>query len=361
MSFLTDWINKIFNRNSIKMLPEGNSQAVNEKRNRSWLLPKSNNETHLTELETSIKRFLLAYNYMLEKNPQAYNSNCQNLAYYALTGLNGIPPTQREFQINEQNEKRFFHFLAQNRQYNFTLQGSFDNPSFFHIKSNFHNLPPDQNLRRIYINCNSGNIASLAQKLLENNRSPNFYLKFCSNKSNARHSRGEKIVIYCDISEIPYIKDLIEYTKATNPELFVDSGNLPFLQKLNKVSSISAEPLSNIFTHLNGQQSSIVKSTNSVLTAVLRESYCESVKEISRNDPKLSFLLAEPFDEITAIKNFYYIDQNYHNYLFESMKAKMQFLSQRNQLYVDGLFNYNKNTNQNYKQMSLRETGQNGR
>ena len=341
MSFIIDLINRIFNKNSVKMLQDGNSQSqfINEKNNRSWLLPKSNNQTNLTELETSINRFLLAYNYILEKNPQAYNSNCQNLAYHALTGLEGISPTQQEFQINAQNERYLLNSMQQNPKYNFTIQGPSNNPSFFHVKSVFHTLPPDQNLRRVYINCNSGNIASLAQKLLEYNRNPNFYLKFCSNNSNARHSRGEKIVIYCDHSELKYVNDLIEFTKATNPELFVESKNLPFLQKLNDVSSVSAEPLSKIFTHLNGHHSIIAKSTNSVLTSILRESYCESVKDISRNDPKLNFLLAEPFDEITAIKNFQYIDYNYHNYLFESIKAKMQFLSQKNQLYIDGLFN----------------------
>ena len=356
MSFIMDLINKIFDKNSVKTLPNGNPQSefTNEKRNRNWLLPKTNNKTPLNELETSIKRFLLAYNYILEKNPQAYNSNCQNLAYHALTGLNGVPPTQLEFQINAQNERNLLNYMRQNQKYNFTIQGSPNNPAFFHVKSAFHTLPSDQNLRRIYINCNSGNIASLTQKLLENNRNPNFYLKFCSNNSNARHSRGEKIVIYCDVSELNYVKSLIEYTKETNPELFKESDNLPFLPKLNENSSVSAEPLSKVFTHLNGQHSVIAKSANSVLTAVLRESYCESVKDISRNDPKLNFLLTEPFDEITAIKNFQYIDYNYHNYLFESIKAKMQLLSQKNQIYIDGLFDEQQKNNN----INLRNTSQ---
>ncbi len=351
MSFIIDLINKIFNKNNVKMLPDGNfqSQFSNEKRNRSWLLPKSNNHKQLTELETSINRFLLSYNFMLEKNPQARNSNCQNLAYSALVGLNGFPPTQQEFQFNAQNERRLLYFIQQNPKYSYTIQGPPNNPAFFHVKSAFHTLPPAQNLRRVYINCNSGNISNLAQKLLENNQNPNFYLKFCSNNSNARHSRGEKIVIYCDVSDLNYVKGLIEYTKANNPKLFEDSEPLPFLPKLNEISSFSTEPLSKDFMHLNGQHSVIAKSANSVLTAILRESYCESVKEISRIDPNLSFLQRKPFDEITAIKNFQYIDQNYHSYLFESMKAKMQFLSQKNNFYIDGLYNHNKSTNPNHK------------
>ena len=117
MSFIMDLINKIFDKNSVKTLPNGNPQSefTNEKRNRNWLLPKTNNKTPLNELETSIKRFLLAYNYILEKNPQAYNSNCQNLAYHALTGLNGVPPTQLEFQVNAQNERNLLNYMRQNQ------------------------------------------------------------------------------------------------------------------------------------------------------------------------------------------------------------------------------------------------------
>ena len=118
---------------------------------------------------------------------------------------------------------------------------------------------------------------------------------------------------------------------------------MPFLPKLNENSSVSAEPLSKVFTHLNGQHSVIAKSANS-----------ESVKDISRNDPKLNFLLTEPFDEITAIKNFQYIDYNYHNYLFESIKAKMQLLSQKNQIYIDGLFDEQQKNNN----INLRNTSQ---
>ena len=38
-------------------------------------------------------------------------------------------------------------------------------------------------------------------------------------------------------------------------------------------------------------------------------------------------------------KNYPYINENYHQYLVDSMKAKMEVLSQKNDVYIEGVNN----------------------
>lgn len=69
----------------------------------------------------------------------------------------------------------------------------------------------------------------------------------------------------------------------------------------------------------------------------LKESYMEAAKEIARADTDLSFLLQDEWinDEYLYMKNYPYINSKYHDYLIQSMEAKMAILAINNNLYID--------------------------
>ena len=199
-------------------------------------------------------------------------------------------------------------------------------------------MPQFENMLRLYINCNNGNISELSNLILSCNQNPNFYMKFISNEANDIKPRGEKIVIYCDKNEVDNTMQLIRYTKSIRPDLYTESENvLPFLQNIDNTVSISKQPSTNQFKDLYGNYKTIAQSTNSFLSMTLKESYMEAAKEIARADTDLSFLLQDEWinDEYLYMKNYPYINSKYHDYLIQSMEAKMAILAINNNLYID--------------------------
>lgn len=74
----------------------------------------------------------------------------------------------------------------------------------------------------------------------------------------------------------------------------------------------------------------------------------ETAREIARNDPNINYLLDDNWinSRILYMKNYKYINEYYHDYLLKSMEAKMEVLSRKNNIYIDGL-NYNRNYEEN--------------
>ena len=348
MSFIKDLFDKIFNKP--KMLNSGYSTQHSNygKNNRNWILNNYRESSGSpSQLDVDIQRFLHSYYNTVNNSPRAYPSNCYNLGYFSLVTMNAKPVTEQESLHNQQAEKSLLSKLRNTKKFKLITQGPNYRPIFYHIQTSDLDSPENKDVRRIYINCNSGHIAELAQALLAYNKNPNFYIKFHANCNNVRNPRGEKIVMYCNKNDINYMIQLLNYIKGKHPIFFQQTpSSLPFLQKLNDFSSISREPLSNIYTCLNGKKIQVAKSTNSFLSILLRDSYNATVNEIARNDPKIAVFSQGKYNEILGIKYFPYINRKYHDYLINSMKAKMQVLSRKNDLYIEGLFSQIKTPNQ---------------
>lgn len=220
---------------------------------------------------------------------------------------------------------------------------------FYHIRSKGYQLPPNNEIIRLYINCNNGNVAELAQNILQYNQNGNFYLKLTPNEQNANYSRGEKIVIYCRENEVESNMQLLHYIKSIRPELFKESERtLPFLQSVDNIVSIARQPVTNQYVDLYNRNYTIPQSHNAFLANILQESYMETAREIARNDPNINYLLDDNWinSRILYMKNYKYINEYYHDYLLKSMEAKMEVLSRKNNIYIDGL-NYNRNYEEN--------------
>ena len=347
------------NRN-IKALPEAQVQNtrqdnINNRKNRNWILSNTNsNHRQPTKLETEIETFLQSYYQRLEGFDDSQNINNYMIAYTALTTMGGKPVTQEEYNKNYYSEQELLNQLNNTNEYTVEMQKQANNNyvDFYHIKSQNYQMPNFDDMLRVYINCNNGNVSELSQAILANNRNPNFYMKFTSNQQNTNFPRNEKIVIYCHKDEFDYTMQLLEYTKNMRPDLFVESENtLPFLQSVNGMSSVSKQPKTNQFVDLKGQTKTVTQSTNAFLINILQESYMEAAREIARVDQNISFLVDDQYinNETLYMKNYPYINEYYHDYLLNSMQAKMQVLSQRNDLYIEGLF---ENKDLNYKQNS---------
>ena len=238
---------------------------------------------------------------------------------------------------NQAQEKQLLNDLNNNEKYTYQEQGG-----FYHVQSKDYKIPSDENMVRFYVDCNNGNIAELSQSILSFNQNPNFYLKFPTNESNVRNPRSEKLVIYCDKKEVEYTTKLLQYTSQVRPDLFKESNNkLPFFQKIGGVASIASQPKTSMYQNLYGQTREISQSVNSFITNILEESYMEASREIARSDANLNFLLTQEsyYNERLYMNNLPYIKENYHDYLIESMKAKMKVLSIKNDIFIDGISN----------------------
>lgn len=323
--------------------PEENMYEKENNKSNSWMFYNNSSSYYQpTKLENDIDRFLKAYHTRISMYPEGTQLNNYVEAYSALVGMNGTPITQEEFNNNYYKENELLQQLYSENKY--TVQAQENSAGlgneFYHIQSQGYKLPNEGEMIRVYLNCNSGNTAELAKTLLENNTNENFYLKFCANNPNHTVSRGEKIVIYCENNDYDYTLKLVEYAKQIRPDLFVESEKtLPFFQSVNNVASVAYQPQSNQYADLNGQIKTVPKSVNSFMTNMLEESYVAAAREIAKSDSKLSFLLSSEYynDETLYMRNYAYIDENYHEYLLKSIQAKMEVLSKRNGIYIEGI------------------------
>ena len=325
-----------------KALPKAqmsNSQNKNINKIRKYIL-QINNNSQPTKLDMEIDNFLKSYSNIIENVDETQPINTTKMAYDALVTMQGKEPTQEEYENNDYKEQELLKRLYSEKKYNIQYQGTKERTVFYHIKSKGYKMPQFENIVRLYINCNNGNISELSNLILSYNQNPNFYMKFISNEANDIKPRGEKIVIYCDKNEVDNTMQLIRYTKSIRPDLYTESENiLPFLLNIDNMVSASRQPLTNQFDDLYGNYKTIPQSTNSFLSMTLKESYMEAAKEIARADTDLSFLLQNECinDEYLYMKNYPYINSKYHDYLIQSMEAKMAILAKNNDLYIDGI------------------------
>lgn len=338
---IIDRIKNFWKNRNIKSLPEAQmSRNISNTKNKNWFITNSKYYQE-SKLDKEIDDFLQSYSNAIEQADMNQPIDNYRMAYRALVTLNGKPVTQEQYDNNSYRQQELLNQLYSTNRYSVEKQGNATDPAFYHIKSNGYQMPKFENMVRVYVNCNNANISELAHTILNYNNNQNFYMKFTSNNSNVQNPRGEKIVIYCDKNELNYTLQLLEYTKNIRPDLFLESEKtLPFLQSVNGIASVSAQPMTDRYVNLYGYSKRIPQSTNAFLANVLEESYMEAAREIARADSNLAFLLNEENinDETLYMKNYPYINSNYHEYLLKSMEAKMAVLSQRNDLYIDGIY-----------------------
>lgn len=338
-------IKNFWNNRKQKALPQAQESQMMHNQNmaikpkRAWMLPKEE-YNQPTKLEKEIDDFLHAYSSRIESIDPTYPLDSYQTAYSALVRMKGKPVTTDEYNNNSYKEQALLDQLSINKKYTVSSQGKKDSPDFYHIKSSRYRMPKADDMIRVYINCNNGNIAELSNLILGYNTNPNFYMKFTSNNANARGPRGEKIVIYCASDEINYVMQLINHTKSIRPDLYKESENvLPFLQNIDNAVSVAEQPITDQFVDLYGRRKTIDQSANAFLATALKDSYIETAREIARCDPNLAFLLQKEHinDEILYVRNYPYINQNYHDYLLKSTEAKLVALSAKNHLSIDGI------------------------
>lgn len=335
---------KIFQRikNLLKVTKALPTTEETHKKDNNWMFYNNNSTYQPTKLQKNIDRFLKAYYTQIFMYPEGTQLNNYAEAYSALANMNGTPITQEEFNNNYYKENELLQQLYSENKYTVQVQqntSGFGN-DFYHVKSKEYQMPQENEIIRVYINCNNGNTAELTKTLLENNTNENFYLKFCANNPNYNISRGEKIIIYCENNDYDYTLNLVEYAKQIRPDLFAESEKtLSFLQDVNNTVSVAYQPKSNQYVGLNDQITTISKSVNAFITNMLEESYVATTREIAKSDLNLSFLLSPEYynDETLYMKHYAYIDENYHEYLLKSIEAKMKVLSYKNGIYIDGI------------------------
>lgn len=345
-------IKNIFKKQKYEALPEANqtNEYINSNKNqhinRSWILKRNkdqNVQPQVSKIDSEIDRFLKAYYSKMQyyiSNQMPNKAQEIKTAYEALTQMNARSVTQEEYNNNFFQEQELLNNVYSGGRYTVECQINHGEMQFIHVKSKGHQMPRYSNMVRVYINCNNANISELAKTILDYNTNPNFYLKVYPNIQNYKQPKSEKIVIFCNKEEVDYTMELLRYVKSIRPDLMEESENVqPFYQNVDNLAGLTYQPMINQYTDLKGHSTSCSQSTNTILTAILHESYIDTVNQIAACDPNLSYLLEQNYvdNNIEYMNNYPYIDSNYHEYLIESMKAKMKVLSERNRIYIDGL------------------------
>ena len=146
-----------------KALPKAqmsNSQNKNINKNRKYIL-QINNNSQPTKLDMEIDNFLKSYSNIIENVDETQPINTTKMAYDALVTMQGKEPTQEEYENNDYKEQELLKRLYSEKKYNIQYQGTKERTVFYHIKSKGYKMPQFENIVRLYINCNNGNISEL--------------------------------------------------------------------------------------------------------------------------------------------------------------------------------------------------------
>lgn len=335
---LIDRIKNFFNRNKVKSLPEPEMQNIQYSKNNndtSWMMGSQSSyyQEPLTKLDLDIMRFLNKYSQNVSQIDSHVPINNYRVAYSSLVASNE-QITQNQYDYNRFRESELLTNFAISNSYNAIEQGG-----FYHVKSPNHVMPEYEDMARVYVNCKSENIAEVAKLLTDNNSNPNFYMKFTSNEANAHNPRNEKVVIYCNKNELNYTLGLVQNCQLARPDFFQDSKSLPFLKNEQNIATVAYQPISDRYVGLQGQVKQIPQSVNAFIANMLEESYMEAVREIARVDRNLNFLFDENNynNETLYIQNYPYISNTNQAYLLRSMKAKLEVLSRKNNISLEGI------------------------
>lgn len=347
---LIERIKQIFKRDKTKLLPEPQYTQETNQHDNSWIISNGsgNYQPQLSKIDLDITNFLTKYSQSVAQINSSDQINNYKTAYACLC-YSGEQITQEQYNYNGSIENNLLANLKSNNMYTST-----EEQGFYHIQSQNYQMPNFEDMTRVYINCDSTNIADLAQTIINSNTNPNFYMKFVSNDSNAQVPRNEKMVIYCNKNELDYTMNLLNYCKQIRPELFTGSQALPFLKNEQGIASIGYQPTTNQYIDLQGQTKQIPQSVNAFITNMLQESYMNAAREIARVDSNLSFLFDENNynNETLYMQNYPYILENYQEYLLSSMKAKLEVLSRYNNIEIDGITPQNQYSMDNDRQAS---------
>lgn len=332
-------IKEWFQRRKTKALPEATEYyELNDERKRFVQEMQVTEEQQVEEevknkyLENSLQLFFESYQELLNTNTGYAD------AYNALVRINALGGDNN---INAIQEQQLLEYLQSSGKYTIQNQvNKYDGlVDFYHIKTNGYELPSDDKMIRIYLNCRNENTAELAKQLAYCNNVPNFYLKVDSTNALNRADRSEKIVIYTTEEQFDYCVSLINHIKTYRPDLFQDSEKTnPFMES-SDVMSYARQPISSTFYNLDGSTYQISQSANRYISTIIKESYMAAVREIISVEPELQFLLQPEYynDEMWYMKNYAAIDSRYHAFLVNSMEAKMRNLCMYNGVVIKGI------------------------
>ena len=333
-------IKELFRRGKTKALPEPKQE--NRKKRGFFERTRVTEEQCIKEkvrnrdIESALKQYFDQYEELILKYQEI---GFIPDFYTVLTYVNAL---DGNCDINAQYEKELMEFLSSSDRYDLGVQyrkNDTTSPTFYHIQTKGYQLPSDNKMLRLYINCRKENVAQLAYWLTAYNTDPQFHLKFDTNVEMINSNRTEKIVIYTTDEQLEYHMQLINYVKGQRPDLFKGSEKTnPFMQTTEGVS-YARQPKTNVFQGLDGIGEEISQSANSYIARIIKESYMAAAREVAVVEPELQFLLEPQYynDDKLYIQNYKYINSRHHAFLVNSMESKMRYLCMQNGITIKGI------------------------
>ena len=339
-----------------KMLPSDNTKTNYDINNKTTFRNEQKSKANIGVKNTYLEKALSQYfeEYLRQLN-EAKKTNEMPNSYRALTSINA---TKGHSELNIEDEINLLKQIESSNEYNIELQEVEDinECCFYHVQKRGYKPPNEESIIRIYLNCKDENVAELTSSLLNNSENPNFYLKFASTESMQRRARSEKIVIYTDDKHLQQDLESIEQLKKDKPNLFKGSENTnPFMQQVEDTYSVVRQTNNGEYINLKGEKKIISNSNNTYIAQILQDSYTETVQDIAKKDPNISFLLDSKNDNnyYLYMRNYRYINAHHHSDLINLMESKMKILAANNNIEIKGISSNIKEGEKEQKENSL--------
>lgn len=294
-------------------------------------IPNQSLDTSLKGLDFAIDQWISSLIFQKENNNKV-NS------YSGLIELGAM-------EINPYvNEESVLNKINNSKDLNLTIQRSSDGTvAFYHEQKNWKGKPQ----YRLYLNCKTNNLPEIVNKLNDKLKDiDSFYFKFNAKDQMLKKRRSEQIVFYIkDYDQINDIIAKIREVKKENPTLWEGSENInPFLKKLDGFIGYAPEVDSNIYKRIDGEESIIAPSYNSLLAEALEDSLIHSVRDIASIDENLSrklkgiyFYNMDPYVYSNVLSDIRK-DDKLRLKLIQKMKENLKTASEKNKkLEIKGL------------------------
>ena len=241
-------------------------------------------QTTKESLEDCILEYICQYRKQIE------TGESKDLSYKAFTRM--FYEGHEEIGRNAENQDKLKEKIAKNKKYR--LDGKYTSdgkPIFYSISQNSIEgqriTDKDENMYRIYLNCERKDIAGLTGEILKRLDKISdcaFRMKFLAEsdemQKSKRYQRNDKIVIYTqdEIDKERIINCLTEL-KRQKPKLFSDRKKLPLIPKVNGFIGCVKQGKSVVSTPLYAAK--IAETYDKKLASIMEDCMISSIREVS--------------------------------------------------------------------------------
>lgn len=284
--------------------------------------------------------------YISQYTKQVENGTKDDISYKAFTRM--FYSGEEEVGRNAEYQEKLKEKIHKNKKYRVDGQySSKGRPIFYHISQNSGAgekiTDKDENMYKIYLNCERKDIARLAGEILKKADKIDecaFRMKFMAESDDSekskRYQRNDKIVIYTnnEIDKERLISSIIDL-KREKPDLFSNRKKLPLMPKVNGFIGCIKQGKSEVSTPLHKVK--YADTYNSKLATIMEDCMISSLRDISARDEKMFDAIDGYFGEDAKeyLKTFKMMNPEQIHQVVEMFKSQLVECCARSNIDID--------------------------